>query len=258
MRMQRWTVVLALVGGWAMNGASGQGGGAAPAGPAPSAAPAPGKPAPAPVAAAPAVVGTVRVTGKLKPAAVIKPTQDKVVCGKKPLVDESVLAGAKGVLANAVVWLDGVPGGAVTAAKGVVDQAGCRYLPHVQALPVGSSLTLLNSDATLHNVHGYLGDDTLFNVGMPMKGVKSTQVLEQPGVVTLGCDAGHTWMRAYVVVFAHRYYAVTGKDGRFSIGGVPAGTYKVKVWHERLGTVSGSVEVKADGSGSVELALAAK
>ncbi len=57
------------------------------------------------------------------------------------------------------------------------------------------------------------------------------------------CDAGHTWMSAYIWVSKHPYYAVTDKSGKFEIADVPPGTYKLKAWHEALGTVEQTVTV---------------
>jgi plastocyanin len=117
-----------------------------------------------------------------------------------------------------------------------VDQVGCRYTPHVQAVTVGTALEVLNNDAVLHNVHGTLDGGgsplTVFNVAMPFKGGKSPQVLQRRGPIKLRCDAGHTWMNAYVYVFDHPYYAVTDGKGRFAIKDVPAGKYTVEYWHE--------------------------
>jgi len=220
----------------------------------------PAAPKPAPAAATTgSVQGVIKYAGKAAKPAPIKPTKDPAVCGARPLFDESLLVGKGGGLANAVIWLDRVPGArAPVPAQARVDQVACRYVPHVMAVPVGSDVTLGNSDKTLHNVHAYQDDDTLFNVALPSVGTKSKQKLEEPGVVTLKCDAGHTWMRAYVATFDHPYYAVTDKNGNFTIAGVPPGKHAVKVWHEKLGNPTGSIEVKAGEPASLELSMGAK
>ncbi len=61
----------------------------------------------------------------------------------------------------------------------------------------------------------------------------------------------HGWMNAYAGVVEHPYFAVSGADGLFTIGGLPAGTYQVEAWHETLGTQSGDVTVEADGSATL-------
>jgi hypothetical protein len=144
----------------------------------------------------------------------------------------------EGGLANVVVSIKGLKAPAPPTKGAAVDQVGCRYAPHVQALTVGSELAVLNNDAVLHNVHGTVETGasplTVFNVAMPFKGGKSPQVLKKPGAIKLRCDAGHTWMSAYVHVFDHPFFAVTDGKGRFSIKGVPPGKHTVELWHEPI------------------------
>jgi plastocyanin len=194
-----------------------------------------------------AVTGTVVFKGKVPPSTPVKITADRGVCGKKgPIYDESLIVGDKGGLANAVVWIDGVTGGrrASASTTTVLDQVNCVYVPHVQAVVTGSTLDFRNSDAALHNVHSTLDGDTLFNIGLPAK-QRAKEALDEPGVVAFKCDAGHTWMSAYIHVFDHPYFAVTGEDGAFSIAGLPAGTYTLHVWHEKLGARTTKVTVGA-------------
>jgi plastocyanin len=179
------------------------------------------------------VVGQVKLAGK-PPALAARPvTKDATVCGsQKP--SESVITGPAGLLRNVVVSLRGLKPAAAPAptAGAAVDQVGCRYEPHVQAVTVGTQLTLVNSDRVLHNVHGSIGPVQAFNLAMPIKGQHLPTRLTRPGLVRLQCDAGHTWMSAYVYVFDHPYFAVTGADGHFEIKDVPPGHYTVEYWHE--------------------------
>lgn len=176
-------------------------------------------------------------------------------CGAT-VANETLVVGAGGALANAVVWLDNVPGGSAggqgTAAVSL-DQRGCRFAPHVSTATVGQQLAVGSHDPIMHNVHAYNGSRTLFNLPIPTPGVSVRRPLSEAGRVDIKCDL-HGWMSAVVYVFAHPYHAVTGRDGTFRIQGVPAGTYPVKVWHERLGERSGSVTV-AGGSATVNLSF---
>lgn len=124
-----------------------------------------------------------------------------------------------------------VPGKAFPKAMGLVDQIGCHYEPHVALVELGKRLTIKNSDDLLHNVHGYLGKDTVFNLAMPLPG-ETKQKLKTPGRIELRCDAGHSWMTAWVFVIEHPYYAVTDENGGFDLGQVPDGVYQLVVWHE--------------------------
>lgn len=191
--------------------------------------------------------GTVKgtITTDQKSADALKVTRDNSACGDS--IENETLIVKDGKLANAVVYVSGVKakekvkGGAAT-----LNQRGCRYVPHVQAVNKGTELTIINSDAVLHNVHSLLNEKrTLFNVAMPLKDQKIKKKLKKKGVVSLKCDAGHGWMSAYIHVFDHPYYAVVGEDGSFTIEDVPEGEVEVKVWHEKLGEKSQKVTVKA-------------
>jgi hypothetical protein len=148
------------------------------------------------------------------------------------------------MLRNVVVIVKGAP--APAPGKGTLDQRTCRYVPHVQVLPLGSTLDVVNGDPTLHNVHGYLGQATAFNLAMPAKDSRLSRQLKKPGLVVVGCDV-HAWMRAYVWV-VESPAAVTGADGAYAIAGLPAGTYEVTAWHETLGERKGTATVPADGA----------
>jgi hypothetical protein len=137
-----------------------------------------------------------------------------------------------------------------------VDQVECHYVPQIQVLKPGASLEVINSDAILHNIHAYDGDETLFNIAQPIKGQKTSKELNASGPVHLKCDV-HSWMSAWVFLAKTPYYAVTADDGTFSIGDVPPGTYTVKVWHGKLGTSSMEVAVEAGGSAMADLTITA-
>ena len=181
------------------------------------------------------VAGTVKLAGKppaLPPQAVVK---DGSICGAtKP--NEALIVGPGGALRNVVASLR-APKPATPpppTAGAAIDQVGCLYKPHVQAVTVGTTLTLVNSDRVLHNIHGAIGPVQTFNVAMPIKDQRLPTKLTRPGLVRLQCDAGHTWMNAWLYVFEHPYFAVTGDDGKFQMKDVPAGHYTVDLWHEPL------------------------
>jgi plastocyanin len=214
----------------------------------------------APALAAGTIQGSVKLTGKAPPAAAINMKSD-AFCAKQPeSKEEEVVVGAGGALKNVVVRIaKGVasPPPAPTAAA-VIDQSGCRYKPRVQVVQAGQTLEIRNSDATLHNVHTYKGTATLFNLahiqGTPPYKKKFPTVGD---VVRFKCDV-HPWMTAYVLVSDNPHHAVSGDDGAFSIPNVPAGTYTVEVWHERLGTQTKQVTVSDGKPVDLKLEFAAK
>jgi hypothetical protein len=200
-----------------------------------------------PVAHAGELRGVVRFTGAPPALAPVETTKERALCGDS--VPDETLRVSNGKLANAVVIVKGAP--VPPPGKGTLDQRTCRYVPHVQAIPVGSTLELVNGDPTLHNVHGYLGQATAFNLAMPSKDQRVARQMKKPGLVAVRCDV-HDWMSAYVWV-VDAPFAVTGEDGSFAIANLPPGTYEVSAWHERLGERKASVTVPPAGAASLEL-----
>ncbi|MBI4509514.1 MAG: hypothetical protein HY698_07740 [Deltaproteobacteria bacterium] len=201
------------------------------------------------------VTGTITFSGTIPEKKQLQVTKDQKVCGATPIYDESLAVGEKRGLANVVVFLEGLPkDGATKPMKITLDQSGCRYVPHVQAATVGSKLVMKNSDNTFHTVHSYLGSETMFNVPTVSHG-SMEQVLEESGPVRLSCDAGHTWMGAWVYVLDHPFFAVTSTDGTFVVDGVPPGVYTVKAWHEKLGLRSGKVKIQPGSSSTLNLSF---
>ncbi len=125
----------------------------------------------------------------------------------------------------------------------VLDQQGCRYVPHVIGVQVGQPLEVLNSDETLHNVHAVAQINEEFNVGQPLKGLKLTHTfLAREVMIPFKCDV-HGWMNAYVGVMDHPFFAVSTGGGRFDLKPLPPGSYEIEAWHEKLGTQALSVTV---------------
>jgi plastocyanin len=117
-----------------------------------------------------------------------------------------------------------------------LDQKGCRYTPHVFGVRTGQPLEIRNSDDTLHNVHALAEKNQGFNYGQAIAGMTNTKTFTAPEVmITFKCDV-HAWMGAYAGVVSHPYFAVTKDGGRFELEGLPAGTYTIEAWHEKLGT----------------------
>lgn len=197
-------------------------------------------------AAAGEVKGTVKYTGTPPKVEAFKATRDQKVCG--PEVPNESIEVSNGALQNVVVEVKGAPKPAPT--KISIDQEHCHYIPHVQTAPAGSTLEILNGDPMLHNIHGRMGSQTLFNLAMPIKGQKIPKPLPRAGLVDVKCDV-HSWMQGYVWV-TENPAAVSDKQGAFDIKDVPAGTYTVTAWHEKLGPKSKQVTVPATGEVAVE------
>lgn len=149
-----------------------------------------------------------------------------------------------GGLENVFVYVkDGLSGYGfdVPSEPVTLDQQGCRYHPHVLGLRVGQKLVIRNSDDTLHNVHAMAKTNGDWNKGQALKNMTDQKVFKAPEVmVHFKCDV-HNWMHAYVGVLDHPYFAVTRDGGAFTLKDLPAGTYTLEAWHEKLGTQTQTV-----------------
>ena len=226
--------------------------GEAPAAPAAESAPATGA---APAASGPTgtatVSGTVAYQGDVPNLRPISMSADPACAAKhsEPVPNSSLLLGDNQALGNVFVYVkSGLQGGTYTAGgPAVIDQNGCVYDPHVLGVLKGQEVKFLNSDGILHNVHALPSTNQEFNIAMPAERKEASHTFEQPeDMFRVKCDV-HPWMNAYVRVMEHPFFATTGPDGTFSIPNLPAGTYEIEAWHERLPVQTQTVTV-ADGA----------
>jgi plastocyanin len=178
------------------------------------------------------LTGLVKFTGappRLEPLAVNK---NRDVCGDHKESEALVLGAERGVRGS-VILLEGVSRGKKPGAEVVLDNHRCVFVSHVTAVMAGERARVKNSDAILHNTHGFLGKPTVFNLALPNRDqmVDITKRLTRPGVIRVVCDA-HPHMTAWIIVHDSPYYAVTDERGAFRIDGIPPGSYKVTMWHE--------------------------
>jgi len=190
------------------------------------------------------IVGRVRLEDTFERPPPLEVYKNRGFCGSE-VPNESFIIGADGGVQNVVITIRGAASEKpMSPSKNLVlDNKKCAFVPHVQVVPVGSQVLLLNSDSILHDVHARLGSETLFNVGIPSwRQVRKR--LTRPGVVAIECEVLHTWMSAYIVVTSSPYFAVTNERGEFFIKGVPVGSYEMEIWHERLGSQSKTVNIR--------------
>ncbi len=206
------------------------------------------------------ITGKVTLNGAAPAEKVITPLKDDATCGKllggaTPMT-KFYAVGANKELADVVVMLkaDSLKGKSTgaAAAPAALDQKGCEYIPQILTVQTGQKITVKNSDPVMHNVHtmptaagnkeenkgqGAGAADLVFSVPVAENFLK------------FKCDV-HPWMFAWVTVVDHPYFAVTGKDGMFTIKDVPPGKYKIVALH-RKGAPTGiekDIEVTADGA----------
>jgi hypothetical protein len=192
------------------------------------------------------IQGKVTFAGSPPPKKKIIPTKDREACGSSPRDVDQILLGPDKTVQEAVVYLQKVEKGKAweKAAKSPeINNVKCDFQPHVQVIPVGD-LDIVNSDPVLHNTHGFLDKLTVFNVALPNQDQRIKRPLRKSGLVRVECDA-HGWMLGWILVAENPYYAVTGKDGSYTIKDVPPGAYTLVAWQEFTGPVEVAVTVKA-------------
>jgi plastocyanin len=225
--------------------------------PAPAAAPAA---APVDDANAATVTGKVSFTGT-KPAAKNLDMSANPACAKEhstPAKTEDAIVSDSGAVKYAFVYVkSGLPDKTWPTPSTPVslDQKGCLYAPHVIGVMTGQNIEVKNSDPTNHNIHPLPKVNQEWNESQPPGSEPKLKSFPREEVaIAVKCNI-HPWMRSYISVLPHPFFAVTADDGTYTIKGLPPGTYTVSVWHERLGTVDMPVTVGAKESKTVDLAL---
>ncbi len=186
------------------------------------------------------ITGTVKLDGEPPKPRVLNMSAE-ATCVKdnpKPVYAQNVITGPHDALANVVVYIKGnmdeykfdTP-----SEPGVLDQKNCMYDPHVLALMVNQDFHVINSDATLHNIHPLPRDNHEWNQSQPAGAPPIDRKFSNPELaIRVNCNV-HPWMRGWLFVFRHPFFAVTTKTGTFSLSGIPPGQYTIEAWQEHYG-----------------------
>ena len=211
------------------------------------------------------ITGTITLKGTPPPEKIILLPPDCGALHKTPIKTRFYAANDKGQLADVVVVLKGanLKATGAPAKPAILDQMGCEYVPYVTAVQAGQKILVKNSDPMMHNVHpipAVAGNKEANKAQMP-KALDLEFVFDKPEpFLKFKCDV-HPWMFAYVSVFDHPYFSVTGADGSYKIANVPAGKYTVEVYHRKAAPIGSPVtkeiEVK-DTSATADFVLEVK
>jgi len=168
--------------------------------------------------------------------------------GGKPPLAEEVVVNADGTLKNVFVYVKaGLPEKQwpTPSTRVKLDQVKCVYMPHVLGLMAGQELEIANSDPVNHNIHPIPMENREWNESQPPQGDAKVKTFAKPELkIPFKCNV-HPWMRAYVNVVSHPFFAVTGDDGKFEIKGLPPGEYTIEAVHEKY--EAQEIKIKVDG-----------
>jgi plastocyanin len=204
-----------------------------------------------------AVTGQIRFEGEAPARRKLDMSQDAncAAVARNPRTEDVVVT--DGRLANVFVY---VKGGSLENTSfetpqtpASLDQRQCRFVPRVLGIQTGQSLIFFNSDPTTHNIHPVPRVNPEWNQmqardGMPLE----KRFSREETLIPVKCNQ-HPWMRAYVGVLAHPFFAVSARNGSFKIEGLPQGEYTVVAWHEVLGEQTVKLSIGPMETKSIDL-----
>jgi len=181
--------------------------------------------------------------------------KDVEVCGKRDKTSHALIVSDDKKIANVVVSIRKFKAEDGWQSKQPIefDQQSCTFSPHVLLVPEGTPVEFKNSDPLLHNIHTYSVKNAGVNEGIPA-GKSMDKTFKSAENVKVTCDV-HKWMEAWIIVMDHPYYALSSKDGTFSLDNVPPGKYELMAWHEKLGRSKNRPKVEVAEGGTVEVSF---
>jgi plastocyanin len=203
--------------------------------------------------------GRVIYTGHVSQSQLVTVHRDSRTCGESLLWDTVGVDPATQGLEGVVISVEGVSSSSEALATRdiTLESSHCRFIPRVSATTIGSTITYRNSDPILHNSQLFQPNNLLpirMNVLQPSKVPDENRVLTESGIFEVRCNI-HPFMHASILVFDHPYFTVTDGTGGFRLQGIPAGTYKLRLWHENLGVTEKTLTVGGDGATDLTIEL---
>ncbi len=176
------------------------------------------------------IKGIVQLSTAIGSIGDIETQKDQDVCGTSH--KNSAAPGNGSGIAGCVVYLEKISQGkAFSVTNAQLDQHGCEFKPHIQILPVGAPLTVINSDGVVHNYHITKEGATILNEAQPQGAPPHEVKVEAKGIVSIGCDV-HPWMKGFLFLAENPYAAITDTSGSFSLTDIPPGDYTLVIWRD--------------------------
>lgn len=215
--------------------------------------------------------GTITFTGTVPEPKIfeLRRYYDREYCktlsdGKGHRLLKEVNVGSDGGLKDVVIVVEGIEKGKpFTSTDAEVEASLCQFLPFVTVVNDKRRITVFNRDPVSHDIQGYAYDQSGVDIVLhrPALHVSGTtdvvQLVKGRKVFTMQCGM-HPYMQNWGYAIDNPYYAVTGPNGSFAIGDLPAGTYHVKAWHPILGAQERDVTVTSNGTTTLDLQFGAR
>ncbi len=209
-------------------------------------------------ATASTLTGTVKFTGVVPKPIPIDMSADPACKGQN--LAESI-AEKDGNLANVFVYVKsglGESGWTYSGPQVEIKQQGCKYVPHVIGVMAGQTVRIVNADDTMHNIHPMPQHNHEWNAAQMSHGEPLIKKFENPELmIPVKCNQ-HPWMKMYINVANSPFFAISGEDGKFSIAGLPSGTYTIAAVHEALGEQTQQITVGSKESKYLTFTFAAQ
>jgi len=189
------------------------------------------------------ISGTVSYAGNNKTPKTLKMDSDPI-CGTShtvPPLTEGWITDENNNFKNVIVWIKNITyEGELKNEAAIIDQKGCIYSPHVNVVTTGQKVIIKNSDQTLHNINSQSKENPGFNEAQPAGVANIEKTFNSPeNPFSMICNV-HGWMQTWIMVADHPYFAITDSDGSYTIENIPAGTYEVGFWQEKLSNLKAS------------------
>ena len=201
------------------------------------------------------IAGKVNFTGKKPKMPRIRMSAEPICEAKHsgPTYSQEVSVNEDGTLQNVFIWVkEGLENYKfdTPSEPAMLDQNGCRYIPHVFGVQTNQKIDISNSDAVTHNIHPVPKNNREWNISQSHEQKYTRSFPRQEIMVPVKCNV-HPWMKTYIGVVSHPYFSVTGTDGSFSLNNLPPGDYTVEAWHEKFGTQEQKLTVAPNGASEI-------
>lgn len=169
---------------------------------------------------------------------------------ENPIYLEDIILNDNGTLFNTIIFIkeETLKQNELDTEKNIpsiqLNLINCQFVPHILTLKTQQSLIIVNHDNTLHKIESYSQDNPSFEETLPLQGMSIEKKFNYPEIPFLITSSSQPWMKSYIAIFNHPYFAQSDIEGKFQISNIPPGTYLIEAWHETLGSQTQMIQVE--------------